>query len=92
MLVRPQASRRSVLSVLGNWLWLLVGYWIFLFGPILGLIILSAGSSHWIDGFMIPPIGAMGKPLPLGFFKWTDAMACKLAQINRRRFLGRRSL
>ena len=46
-----QAPRKSVLSVLGNWLQWLVILWIYPAGPVLGLLILVALSSHWLDGF-----------------------------------------
>jgi hypothetical protein len=47
----PGVSRKSVLSVLGNWLMGLVAFWIYPVGPILGLIILGALDHHWFDGF-----------------------------------------
>jgi hypothetical protein len=40
-----------VLSVLRNWLWLLVGFWVYPVGPILGLGLLAALSGHWSESF-----------------------------------------
>jgi hypothetical protein len=40
-----------VLSVLRNWLQSSVILWIGIVGPVVGLVILGALSSHWFDGF-----------------------------------------
>jgi hypothetical protein len=46
-----EAPRKSVLSVLGKWLSLLVGLWIYPIGMLFGVLIIGAFSSHWLDGF-----------------------------------------